>query len=424
MGPGRPGDGLWWFATDVSSVQVTWRRLPPGRTTIEAGGARVELDHPGGPGAVVLDGLPAGRATTARARPAQGRPWRRRVRTLAPPPGRELFRFATISDLHVGEHHFGFLGTIGETAQDQPHPQRATEAAVAEIEDWGAQLLVVKGDMTRGGEADEWDEFARLVEPFEGPVLATPGNHDRFQPPRTGWRRLPGPFSRPAGRHVLTPDDGLTRVGLDPRPLQVHDVDGLRIVLVDTSMDDRRTGQLTCIDDVADAVAVDRPAFVVLHHQLMVTSTPTYLPVGVDHESSLRFLAALERANPATFVTCGHTHRHRRHVRGSVVVTEVGSTKDFPGTWAGYVVHEGGIRQVVRRVARPDVLAWTDRTTRAALGAWGWWSPGRRGDRCFSHPWPAQSRGQAAQSKGQAAQSKGQAAGSVATRVPSTDQPG
>ena len=46
------------------------------------------------------------------------------------------------------------------------------------------------------------------------------------------------------------------------------------------------------------------------------------------------------------------------------------------------------IRQVVRRVAAPDLLRWTDHSARAAGGAWGVWAPGRLGDRCFSHTWP------------------------------------
>jgi hypothetical protein len=70
-----------------------------------------------------------------------------------------------------------------------------------------------------------------------------------------------------------------------------------------------------------------------------------------------------------------------------VVCTEVGSPKDFPGTWAGYIVHETGISQVVRRVAAPDVLAWTDYSGRAALGLWQLWSPGLRPHRCFHHEW-------------------------------------
>jgi hypothetical protein len=101
------------------------------------------------------------------------------------------------------------------------------------------------------------------------------------------------------------------------------------------------------------------------------------------------FVDRVRWARPATMITSGHTHRHRRRTVGSVVLTEVGSTKDFPGSWAGYVVHEGGIRQVVRRVASPDLLRWTDETARAACGAWGAWSPGIGSHRCFTHTWPA-----------------------------------
>ena len=72
---------------------------------------------------------------------------------------------------------------------------------------------------------------------------------------------------------------------------------------------------------------------------------------------------------------------------GGVPWVEVGSTKDYPGTWAGYVVHEGGIRQVVRRIVRRDVIGWTERTKRAAFGTWGLWSPGTLDARCFVHPW-------------------------------------
>ena len=66
---------------------------------------------------------------------------------------------------------------------------------------------------------------------------------------------------------------------------------------------------------------------------------------------------------------------------------ETGSPKDYPGTWTGYVVHEGGVRQVVRRVAEPDCIRWTEHTRQLAFGAWGRWSPGSLADRCFVHAW-------------------------------------
>jgi hypothetical protein len=100
-----------------------------------------------------------------------------------------------------------------------------------------------------------------------------------------------------------------------------------------------------------------------------------------------RFLDALAEAQPATVVTGGHTHRHRARRHGPLLVTEVGSPKDFPGTWAGYLVYEGGIVQIVRRVSAPEAIRWTERTAGALFGAWGRWSPGQLTDRCISHPW-------------------------------------
>jgi hypothetical protein len=140
---------------------------------------------------------------------------------------------------------------------------------------------------------------------------------------------------------------------------------------------------------VEAAATSPTPVVVLLHHQLMTTPVPTHLPVGIPRAEAEPFLDALAAAQPATLVTSGHTHRHRRRNRGPLVITEVGSTKDYPGAWAGYVVHEGGIRQVVHRIGAPDVLAWTDTSKAAALGAWGRWSPGRLPDRCFTHRWPA-----------------------------------
>jgi hypothetical protein len=114
-------------------------------------------------------------------------------------------------------------------------------------------------------------------------------------------------------------------------------------------------------------------------------------PPGVPAGQARPFLDAVAAANPATVIAVGHSHRHRRHRHGLLVVTEIGATMHYPGTWAGYAVHEGGIRQVVRRVAAPAAIAWTERTKRALGGVWGLWAPGRREARCFSHTWPANS---------------------------------
>ncbi len=61
----------------------------------------------------------------------------------------------------------------------------------------------------------------------------------------------------------------------------------------------------------------------------------------------------------------GHTHRNRvRRISatGDVPWVEVACVKDFPGAWAEYRVHEGGILQVFHRISTPDALAWSEKT--------------------------------------------------------------
>ena len=89
------------------------------------------------------------------------------------------------------------------------------------------------------------------------------------------------------------------------------------------------------------------------------------------------------------FVTSGHTHRHRRWSHAGITTTQVGATKDYPGVWAGYVVHEGGLRQLVQRIGRPDCIRWTEHTRRAAVGAWRYVAPGALASRCFTLEWDA-----------------------------------
>ena len=397
-----PGPTL--FAVDIDSIQLTWSRLDPDLSRVRVGDVLVDLDPgaaddplaPRGPASLVVRELPAGTLLDIRIETQRGADrGHQAVRTLSPPPGPELFRFATISDLHIGEQHFGYLGTIVERPRPpDPYSLRAAQAGIDEIGAWGAELLVVKGDITVDARAEDWQRFGRMVADAGMPIMATPGNHDRVTGTGVpGWRKwITGePIPRPGPPIPVA--EGLALAGFDAGALdavQVRDVPGLRIVLVDTTVPGHRHGQVApYVDEIADAARdAPGPVVVALHHQLMTTAVPTYIPVGIDRDQSRAFLDRLVAANPAVLVTSGHTHRHRRRRHGPAVVTEVGSPKDFPGTWAGYVVHEGGIRQVVRRIGRPDVLRWTDQSASAALGLWGRWSPGALDDRCFAHTWP------------------------------------
>ncbi len=178
------------------------------------------------------------------------------------------------------------------------------------------------------------------------------------------------------------------------REPRARDLPGVRLVLGHSPLPDRHGGAVTASDaaDLArlagQAAARGRRRWPSCTTRPGVSrSRPTTRPRSPGADSA-RLVQALAAANPATLLLAGHTHRNRRYRVGGITVAEVGSTKDYPGQWAGYSVYEGGIRQAVFRVAADAAIAWTEMTRRAMAGVWGWWSPGRLADRCWTLEWP------------------------------------
>lgn len=375
------------FAVDHRSVQVVWRNLRPGRLALSAStGSSVDVHieaghdlHEPQAGAVLLDHLPAAASIEIRAAgDALGRRVQLAVSTLPLPPGEVLTRVATVSDLHLGAKAFGHRKTIVEDPTPQvPHPVRCATAAFSAADDWGAEAIVAKGDLTNNGHLDQWRTYADLVKTTEVGVLGMPGNHDR------AWR---------LGTDGLGPEDAASTFGLTmASPMMVVDRPGARLVLVDSTAGRRNRGSLTGVaSDVVQALAETEPgsvALVFMHHQLHQHPVHEGWPVGIHRGPTVSFLDRIASTGTPTLVSSGHTHRHRRWEHRGVVVTQVGSTKDYPGVWAGYTVSEGGVSQLVRRVDVPDCITWTDHTRRAAAGAWRWIAPGSLRSRCFQHTW-------------------------------------
>jgi len=387
------------FAVEDRAIQVVWRALPAAHVCLEIGdrSVTVEATPPaflrrsgrrpvplgtgpgavGGPGSVVIGGLsPATSYDLTITGPGVPRHRIERIATLPSPPGPLIHKFATINDLHLGEDAFGIRHTIEDVwplpPGWKPYTWRCARAAIDEAIEWGAQTLVVKGDLTAGGTTVEFHEVGRLLSAVTIPVIATFGNHE-YHDRRTDGR----PILDSYGIHV-------------PRQAWSEDLPGIRMIIGLTGRPGHRSGRVDP-DQRAAMVSMAReaegPAFVALHHQPQRWRIPNQYPPGIPAPGSGALLDGLVAANPATFVATGHTHRHRRHRHGPLTVVEVGSTKDYPGTWAGYAVHQGGIRQVVRRIGSPDVIGWTESTAQALGGVWGLWSPGRRRDRCFTLEW-------------------------------------
>ncbi len=334
-------------------MQVRWRR-----------------DRNGRPGVRDFAGLTPATRYVLRVPELDGR--RVVARTLAAPPGAETARFATINDVHVGATSFGLWLQMHEPPAAEPHSVRCLRSAIADALAWGAELIVVKGDLTHRSRPAEMAMVGEVLAGLPVPVAIVPGNHE-VKPDR------PAEAQAGLGSHGLHLVHGI----------EVIDLPGVRVVLADSTIEDHNRGR---IDHVADDIvrrAARAPGSVVvgLHHHLQRHRVPMFWPPGVPRPEAERFLRALHQANPHSLVSTGHTHRHRKAVREGVTVTEVGSTKDYPGTWTGYVAYEGGLRQVVRKVSDRSVLPWIEHTRWAAGGIWGLYSPGLLSSRCFTLTW-------------------------------------
>ena len=376
------------FAVGTDHAQVTWSRLGPGEMTfaVDAGAGAGEqqpsgttrrtVAADGGPGAVVIDGLPRGaQCSIVVAGPGLDRPRTLDVHTLVPPPGAPLTRVATVSDAHVGSTSTGYFHTLVELPPPPvSNTERALNAALGEAASWGAAHLVVKGDLVDASTPEFWALAERCLATATMPVHLLPGNHEY------------------ASSGTVDPDAASTARGLPlTERLAVVDAGPLRLVLVDDGEVGTERGRLAAlVPEIVDAAAgapTAGGALVLTHHQLQRWRMPTYIPPGIPGPEGRALCRALGDRAPRVMVTSGHTHRHRRRTVEGIVTSEVGSTRDFPGTWAGYELYEGGLVQTTYRIAEPSVIRWTDYTRRSALGLWPRWAAGTLDDRCFTVTW-------------------------------------
>lgn len=292
-------------------------------------------------------------------------------RTL-PAPGELLCTFATVNDVHFGEEVCGLIdgsdvGPVFRTEPgEEPFPEIMNRGAVAEIAALDPAAVVVKGDLTSNGTTEEYDAFLAAYQPTFGDRLTVVrGNHESYY------------------RSQLAAD-----------PFQVVQLPGVTLVVLDTSIDGGvpgavSTDQLDQLDDVA--ARAGEPVLVFGHHHLGDPDSPEKADrtFGIGLDDSARLLELVARRPAIRGYFAGHTHRNR--VRrfgptGEVPWVEVACVKDYPGTWAEYRVHEGGIVQIAHRISTPDALAWTEKTRHMYHGLYHDYALGGLDDRCFALP--------------------------------------
>jgi Icc protein len=292
-------------------------------------------------------------------------------RTL-PEPGPLLATFATVNDVHFGEEVCGIIdgSDIGPVFRSEPgeppFPEVMNRAAVAEIAAMNPDHVVVKGDLTSNGTQAEYDAFLAAYEPaFGGRMTVVRGNHESY--------------------HHAT---------FASEPCQEVVLPGITIAVIDTSVDGSPAGtvlpdQLDWLDDLA--ARADRPVLVFGHHHLGDPDSREKADhtFGIDLAASASLLAVVSGRPAIRGYFAGHTHRNR--VRrftetGDVPWVEVACVKDYPGTWAEYRVHEGGVLQIAHRISSREALDWTEKTRHMYAGLYHDYAFGSLADRCFVIP--------------------------------------
>jgi 3',5'-cyclic AMP phosphodiesterase CpdA len=289
------------------------------------------------------------------------------VRTLARPRGRLLATIATANDVHFGEVECGKTGepaadAIGPVLRsepgDLPYPELMNGAVVDEMLALDPDVVVVKGDLTDTGRVEEYEAFLDCYARLGARMRHVRGNHDAMR------------------------DPDLARQGA---PYAVA-LDGVMLAVLDTTVPGRVGGALPAdqrawLDDLAASTA--DPVLVFAHHPAFHPD-PDYGLLSADHDALLDLFS--RRENLVGYFA-GHTHTNqvRRDARGrDVPLVEVGCTKDYPGAWAEYRVHEGGYTQVMRRVATPEARGWSERARHMIQGSYRDLVLGTIDDRCFT----------------------------------------
>ncbi len=303
------------------------------------------------------------------------------VRTLPRPAGERLATVATVNDLHFGETVCGYIagvdiGPVLSAGPDEdPYPEVMNNAAVDEIRALEPDAVVVKGDITSRGTAEEHGEFLRMYAGrFGDRLVVTRGNHDN-----------PG-----AGPGVPPPP-----------PCQELGLDGVILAVLDTSRPGCAGGEVDAdqaewLDELA--ARADRPVMIFGHHPPAVRDRRLEIAFGaaavagsgLSEASTRRLAEVVTRRLALVGYFAGHTHRNKlRHLSstGPFPWVEVACIKDFPGSWAEYRVFEGGILQVHRRISRSArAIDWSERCRALYAGLYPAYAWGGIEERCFQLP--------------------------------------
>lgn len=150
-------------------------------------------------------------------------------------------------------------------------------------------VLLVTGDLSDDGSLESYELFRRMVEPLGLPILAIPGNHDLREPMRAAF-------------------DDLGLFGQAGRLNWVRDIDGLRIVGIDTLVEGSGGGVVNeaTLAFLEDALTASGPVLLAMHHPPFASSIRFMDGIGLAGAEGLADV--LERSPAEIRILCGHLH--------------------------------------------------------------------------------------------------------------------
>ena len=349
-------------------VVVTFTSAPGERVTTRVGAHEVTTDGPfhtariGGLEPDTVHDLEVeGAVPDDRWLPAQ-------VRTLAQPRGRLLATVATANDVHFGETECGKTGdpatdaigpVLSSAPGEPPYPEMMNGAVVDEMLALDPDVVVVKGDLTDTGKAEEYEAFLACYGRLGARMHHVRGNHDAIRDPE------------------LARQDAPYAVALD----------GVTLAVLDTVVPGWVGGALAAdqrgwLDDLA--ADTPDPVLVFAHHPAF-NHDPNYGLAGRRPRGAPRRCSPAARTSSAT---SPGTPTRTASLATLAVATSRASRSRAPRTiraaWAEYRVYEGGYTQVMRRVAAPAARDWSERARHMIQGIYRDLVLGAIDDRCFT----------------------------------------
>ncbi len=277
-----------------------------------------------------------------------------RLVTLTPPPGKLLFEFVVMNDLHVLEDIAGLIVLPVDWIPPLskgftwPYPVRnywefTLEEAVNEVNKTDARFVVVNGDLTSWFTKHEFEVSKDMLDRLRMPYYVLRGNHDRVENnPEDYFLTVFGLKSSwysfdYAGFHFVCLDDNRLEDGWHGFPEEEWN---------------------WFQKDLRD-------------HFIMPTFVFAHRPIGADwadvnEDIRNRYLAILSQNRQV--VGCFNAHSHRGKVvrvpefTGDTPHIEVPAVKEYPTGFGLVRVYEGGYMYNFFMTHSQECLEWSDMT--------------------------------------------------------------